>query len=50
MSKKIIKIKIGLEETKVSYSEKFFKTRIEAIEAAINHLQRMVDEVDFNNV
>ena len=41
---KVIKIKIGMETTKIWYSEKVFNNRIEAIKTAISHLERMLKE------
>jgi len=43
---KVIKIKIGLENTTVWYSKKHFKNRWEAVKSAIFHLERILKEVD----
>ena len=42
MNRKVIKIKIGKENTTIYYSEKFFKNRVEAIKATISHLERLL--------
>lgn len=49
-NKTILKLKIGSTHTMIRYNKKMFDTREEAVQAIINHLQRMLDEVDFNNV
>ena len=41
---KVIKIKIGNESTTIWYSQRIFKNRIEAVKAAICHLERMLEE------
>ena len=41
---KIIKIKIGKEDTIIWYSKKVFNTRRQAVETAISHLQRILDD------
>ena len=43
MDRKVIKIKIGKEDTTVRYSKKIFKNRATAINAAIDHLKRILD-------
>jgi len=48
MIKKILKVKIGLEETKIWYNEKFFQGKVEAVKAIISHLQRMLDTGTIN--
>jgi len=44
MKRKLLKIKIGMEHTTIQYNEKIFRNRTAAIQGAINHLQRMLDE------
>ena len=41
---KVIKIKIGKENTTIWYSEKVFNNRVEAVKATISHLERMLKE------
>ena len=41
--KKIINIKIGLEDTTIGYKKKYFKNRVEAVKAAISHLQAILN-------
>jgi len=45
MVKKIIKIKIGKENTNIWYSKKHFKGRIDAVEKAISHLKRILERI-----
>ena len=42
MDRKVLKIKIGRENTTIYYSDKFFKNRVEAIKATISHLERLL--------
>ena len=41
---KVIKIKIGKENTTIWYSDKIFNNRVEAVKAAISHLERLLKE------
>ena len=45
----MVKIKIGLFNTKVWYDEKAFSNRAEAVYAAITHLERMLAEAIVKN-
>ena len=39
MERKVIKIKIGKENTTIRYSKKLFGSRVKAIKASIAHLE-----------
>lgn len=43
-SRSLIKIKIGKVCTTIGYRKSAFKTRVDAMEAAILHLKRMLEE------
>jgi len=40
--KKIIKIKIGLEDTKIWWNKKYIKDKEKVIKTAISHLERLL--------
>ena len=44
MTKKVIKIKIELENTTIWYNDKLIKSRWEAIKLAIDHLESILEE------
>jgi len=50
MKKKIIKIRIDLEDTRVYYSNRYFKNRVEAIKASIQHLESILKLYDVKNI
>ena len=43
---KVIKIKIGTENTTIKYSKKYFKNRVAAIKASISHLEGILKIYD----
>ena len=45
---KVVKIKIGKEYTTIWYSDKVFRNRVEAVKAAIIHLERLLKEAKIN--
>ena len=42
--KYVVKIKIGKETTIISYTKKYFKSRLEAINTAISVLQEIIEQ------
>lgn len=42
MKRKVIKIVIKPKDTKIYYSKKYFKCRIDAMNAAISHLKEIL--------
>ena len=46
MKKNIIKIKIKWDDTTIWYAKKVFKNRVQALKAAISHLERILPEVE----
>jgi len=45
---KLIKIKIGSVYTKIWYKRGKFNSRVEAVQSAIYHLKRMLEEKDID--